>query len=156
MSATVWRMSKSKYASTAFGGEGSRLVSGRWHSRAHSVVYTSATLSLAALETFVHMEIEDASNLLVSIAIIPKDVQISSVDPSQLPDNWRNIPAPSAIAAIGDKWFDKSETAVLMVPSALIPVENNYLLNPLHQDFSKIQIQLPQPFVLDPRMWKFN
>jgi len=101
------------------------------------------------------MEIEDAGNMFVSIsADIPEDVQIDRVALRQLPNDWRTTPAPRALALIGDKWFDSESTTVLMVPSAIIPFENNYLLNPLHQDFSRIQIHSAEPFVLDQRMWK--
>ena len=155
MSTTVGRISKRKYAATALGGEGSRRSAGRWNSKGTSIVYTSATLSLAALETFVHMEIEDVGNMLVSIqADIPEDVQIDKVEPAQLPSDWRTIPAPLSLALIGDKWFTSGSTAVLMVPSAIIPVENNYLLNPLHKDFSRIKIHPYVAFVVDRRMWK--
>lgn len=100
------------------------------------------------------MEIEDAGNMLVSIrAEIPENVKIDKI-PTQLPSDWRSIPAPQSLALIGDKWFTSGSTAVLMVPSAIITVENNYLLNPLHKDFSRIQIHSPEPFVLDSRMWK--
>jgi RES domain-containing protein len=155
LNTSIWRISKRKYAATAFNGEGARRFGGRWNSRGKSVVYTSGTLSLAALETFVHMEIEDASNMFAYIrADLSENIQIERIDISQLPRNWRNIPAPTSLAAMGDKWFDSGNTAVLAVPSAVIPVENNYLINPLHQDFSRIQINSPQPFELDPRMWK--
>lgn len=155
MSTTVWRISKRKYAATAFSGEGSRRASGRWHTKGTSIVYTSATLSLAALETFVHMEIEDAGNLFVSIqADIPDNVPIEKLDTTQLPQDWQSTPAPSALAVIGDEWFNSKRTAVLMVTSAIIPIENNYLINPFHQEFGKIQIYPPEPFVLDQRMWK--
>jgi RES domain-containing protein len=152
---SIVRISKRKYVATAFNGEGARRFGGRWNSRGKSVVYTSATLSLAALETFVHMEIEDAGNMFAYIrADIPEDIQIDRIDISQLPSNWRKIPAPPSLTAIGDEWFDSGNTAVLAVPSAVIPVENNYLINPLHRDFAKIKIHEPQPFELDPRMWK--
>lgn len=151
----IWRISKRKYATTAFNGEGARRFGGRWNSKGKSVVYTSATLSLAALETLVHMEIEDAGNMFAYIrADIPEDIQIDRIDINQLPSNWRNIPAPPSLAAIGNQWFDSGNTAVLAVPSAVIPIENNYLINPLHRDFSRIQIYDPQSFELDPRMWK--
>jgi RES domain-containing protein len=157
LSLNLWRISKRKYAATAFNGEGARRFGGRWNSRGRSVVYTSATLSLAALETFVHIEISDAGNLFVYIrAEIPEEIQMETLALSQLPPNWRNLPAPSALSEVGDKWFDEEKTAILVVPSAVIPVENNYLINPLHPDFSKIQIHPPQPFELDPRMWKLS
>ncbi|NJO93159.1 MAG: RES family NAD+ phosphorylase [Hydrococcus sp. RM1_1_31] len=157
MSLNLWRISKRKYAAGAFNGEGARRFGGRWNSRGRSVIYTSATLSLAALETFVHMEISDAGNLFVYIkAEIPDEIPIEEISASQLPSNWRNLPAPTTLALLGDKWFDEGQTAILVVPSAIIPVENNYLINPLHPDFLKIQIHPPQPFELDPRMWKLS
>lgn len=157
MSRILWRISKRKYANSAFSGEGARRFGGRWNSRGRSVVYLSDTLSLAALETFVHMEISDADNLLVCIKVeVPDSIAIETISVSQLPSNWRNLPAPTTLAEIGDKWFDAGQTAILVVPSAIIPVENNYLINPLHPDFSKIQIHPPQAFELDPRMWKLS
>jgi RES domain-containing protein len=157
LSRYLWRISKRKYATTAFNGEGARRFGGRWNSRGRSVVYTSATLSLAAMETFVHMEISDAGNLFVYIrAEIPNEMSMETISLSQLPPNWRNLPAPSALSEVGDKWFDEGQTAILVVPSAIIPVENNYLINPLHPDFSILQIYPPQPFELDPRMWKLS
>lgn len=101
------------------------------------------------------MEIEDAGNIFVSIRVdIPKDVRREEVDLTQLPDNWRDTPAPPALASIGDDWINSGSTAVLVVPSVVIPIENNYLLNPLHKDFPRIQIYPPEPFALDPRIWK--
>lgn len=154
MSRTIWRISNHKHTDTAFSGEGSRRVGGRWNSRGRSVVYTSATLSLAALEYFVHMEVEDAENMLVSIQVDIPEVEIETLDLTQLPSNWRNIPAPTALATIGDKWFDLGTAALLVVPSAIIPQESNYLLNPLHNNFAKMQIHSPQIFGFDSRMWK--
>jgi len=155
MSTTVWRISKKKYAATAFSGEGAKLVGGRWNSQGNSIVYTSATLSLAALETFIHMEIEDAGNMLVSIsAEIPDNIEFETVQESELLPDWRTTPAPSVLASIGDNWFTSKLTAVLIVPSAIIPRENNYLLNPFHPDFSKIIIYPEESFVIDKRLWK--
>ena len=157
MTTTIWRISKQKYAATAFRGEGAKKFGGRWNSAGNPIVYTSATLSLAALETFVHMEIEDAGNLLVAIrADIPDGIRIKTITQETLPSNWRDYPAPPELADIGDKWFTSQKTAVIRVPSVVIPIENNYLLNPLHQDFVNIKIYNYEPFILDPRLWKTN
>jgi len=155
LSTTIWRISKQKYATTAFSGEGSRRASGRWNSKGTGIVYTSSTLALAALETFVHIEIEDAQNLFVAIrAEIPDEVSIENLELTQLPNNWRDIPAPRALALIGDQWYAAMKTSVLEVPSVVIPFENNYLLNPLHPDFQKIQIYREEQFIFDRRIWK--
>jgi RES domain-containing protein len=157
LSLSLWRISKRKYADTAFNGEGARRVGGRWNSRGQGMVYTSGTLSLAALEVFVHMEVEDALAMLACIRVeVPVGVKIDYLDMTQLPVNWRNIPAPAVLAEMGDRWFKSGETAILAVPSVVIPVEFNYLVNPLHSDFAKFKLDSPQPFEFDPRLWKNN
>jgi RES domain-containing protein len=152
---SLWRISKRKYADTAFNGEGARRFGGRWNSRGQGMVYTSGTLSLAALEVFVHMEVEDVQTMLAMIRVdVPIEVQISYLDMALLPADWRTIPAPSVLATMGNQWFQAMETAILAVPSVVIPVEYNYLINPLHPDFTKFELHSPQAFEFDPRLWK--
>lgn len=152
---SFWRISKRKYADTAFSGEGARRVGGRWNSRGQGMVYTSGTLSLAALEVFVHMEVEDVATMLACIWIeVPTEVKIEYLEVARLPPGWRNIPAPAILATMGDNWFRSAATAILAVPSVVIPNECNYLINPSHPDFVKLTVESPQPFELDPRLWK--
>lgn len=149
MSLIVWRISHKKYTNTALIGEAYNRSRGRWNSKGTTLMYTSATLSLAALETLVYMEIENFSNIFVSISIkIPDSFPIKQVDESLLPHNWRNTPPPKILTSIGDKWLTSKTTAVLKVPSAILPQEYNYLINPLHPDFEKISIAPPQSFTL--------
>jgi RES domain-containing protein len=155
LSLSLWRISKRKYADTAFSGEGARRVCGRWNSRGQGMVYTSGTLSLAALEVFVHMEVEDMATMLAWIRVdVPADVKIEYIELAQLPPDWRNIPAPGVLATMGDNWFRSGSTAILAVPSVVIPLEYNYLINPSHPDFARLTVEFPQPFELDPRLWK--
>ncbi len=157
MSLSLWRISKRKYAHTAFSGEGARRVGGRWNSRGQGMVYTSGTLSLAALEVFVHMEVEDVATMLAGIRVdVPTDVKIEYIELVHLPSDWRSIPAPAVLATMGDDWFRSGLTAILAVPSVVIPLEYNYLINPSHPDFARLIVDLPQPFELDPRLWKSN
>jgi RES domain-containing protein len=157
LSLSLWRISKRKYADTAFSGEGARRVGGRWNSRGHGMIYTSGTLSLAALEVFVHMEVEDVATMLAWIRVdVPTEVKIDYLEVAQLPPDWRNIPAPAILATMGDRWFQAGSTAILAVPSVVIPMEYNYLINPAHPDFAKLSLGSPQPFELDPRLWKNN
>ncbi|WP_310486776.1 RES family NAD+ phosphorylase [Chamaesiphon sp. VAR_69_metabat_338] len=155
MSFSLWRISKRKYADTAFSGEGARRVGGRWNSRGQGMVYTSGTLSLAALEVFVHMEVEDVATMFAYIRVdVPTEVKVDYLEVAQLPPDWRNIPAPAVLTTMGDNWFRSGSTAILAVPSVVIPLEYNYLINPSHPDFVKLTVELPQPFELDPRLWK--
>ncbi|PSF35820.1 hypothetical protein C7H19_15460 [Aphanothece hegewaldii CCALA 016] len=151
----IWRITKNKHAATAFTGEGARRFGGRWNGKGAPMVYCASTLSLAGLETFVHMESEDADNLLVAIrATLPATLKTERLTVDELPANWRDYPAPSILADLGDKWIRENRTAVLFVPSVVIPIEENVLLNPEHPEFSLIEIGQPMPFSFDLRMWK--
>jgi RES domain-containing protein len=107
------------------------------------------------LELFVHVDIDIAPSDLVAIsADVPDSMAIGTVKPGSLPKDWRRYPAPEALKDIGTAWAAKASTAILAVPSAVIPEERNYLLNPVHPDFKRIRIRKPIPFRFDPRMWK--
>jgi RES domain-containing protein len=118
-------------------------------------VFTSATLSLAVLERFVHTDSDLDPTDLVAIPVdISDDLAIESVGVNKLPADWRAFPAPPAIARIGESWFRASRTAVLAVPSVIIPHERNFVVNPTHGEFGRISIGRSEPFSFDPRMWK--
>lgn len=110
---------------------------------------------MAALEYFVQLDIGDAPDDLVAVvADIPTQVPRSHVTISDLPTNWRTYPAPEALADLGTTWARARQTAVLVVPSVVIPHERNYLLNPAHPAFSAIRVGTPESFAFDARMWK--
>ena len=151
----VWRLVKKRHIHDAFTGEGSRVVSGRWHHRGIPVVYTSQTLSLAALELFVNLGTEGTLITFASFrVVIPDDVIVEEITTDSLPKDWRHVRAPDSTRDMGTMWVKRGSSAVLRVPSVIIPVEYNYVLNPLHGDFTKIKIGSPEPFSFDPRMWK--
>ena len=151
----VWRICARKFAKTAFSGDGARLYGGRWNPSGTAVVYTASALSLAALELFVNLDPEEIPSGLVAIeATIPDDVPIHTIEAASLPRHWRRYPAPVALQSIGADWIAAAHTAVLSVPSTVIPEERNYLLNPAHPDFHRLKIGPPAPFHFDPRMWK--
>jgi len=150
---TVWRLCRKRHA--AFDGEGARLAGGRWNRRGTPVVYCSATLSLAVLEYFVNLPGGLAPPDLVSIAAdVPDALSSESLEAGALPRNWRRYPAPEALAELGTRWVREGKTAVLAVPSVVVPQERNYLLNPAHADFKRVLVGKPDPFSLDLRMWK--
>lgn len=158
MSKIIWRICKKKHQQTAFDGVGASITGGRWNSKGTKLVYTSECLALAAVELFVHIEPEDMETLFVCIkAEIPDDVSVkikTIEEVRQLSPDGFTYPAPSILAAIGDRWIAEKRTAILVVPSAVIPQEKNYLLNPEHPDFDKIIINQPESFEFDSRMWK--
>ncbi len=118
-------------------------------------MYTSSTLALAALEMLVHLDPEDASREYVAAsAEIPPTVRIAPLTPSDLPRGWRDYPPSPELADFGMRWVERGETAILAVPSAVIPQELNYLLNPRHPAFKRIRVGKAEPFSFDPRLWK--
>ncbi|MFM8878797.1 MAG: RES family NAD+ phosphorylase [Verrucomicrobiota bacterium] len=147
----AWRIVRESLGSTAFDGEGARLFGGRWNSRGTRMVYTSATLSLAALETLVHLNPPVAFKY-VAISIDFDEALVATVDAMDLPPDWNEEPPPPSAAEIGDRWVKESRSAVLELPSVIIPAETNYLINPAHSDFKRIHIGKPLPFSFDPRL----
>jgi len=117
-------------------------------------VYTAAHLSLAVLEVLVHVTaVEDLPADLVAIAAdMPDDLPIENLRREDLPRDWRRTPAPAALADRGTAWLKAARTAALAVPSAVVPSETNYILNPAHPDFRRIVVGRAEPFGLDPRL----
>ena len=149
----VWRIASAAHA--AFDGEGARRHGSRWTPRGIPAVFTSATLSLAALERFVHTDSDlEPTDLLAIPVEIRDDIAIDAVEVETLPTDWRTFPAPAALAEIGELWFRASSTPVLSVPSVVIPHERNFVLNPTHPDLARIVIGPSEPFSFDSRMWK--
>ena len=148
---TVWRIVKQRHASQPFDGEGARRFGGRWNSRGVPMVYAADSRALAALELLVHVE---RSALLAAYVLIGCDVDdalVVRLGTGTLPAHWREHPAPHELTRIGDAWVRASSSPVLAVPSALIPDESIYLLNPRHQEFERLRIGTPHPFTLDAR-----
>jgi len=109
---------------------------------------------LAVLEVLVHVTaVEDLPTDLVAIAAdLPDDLLIERLRVEDLPRDWRRTPAPAALADRGTAWLAATRTAVLAVPSAVVPPESNYILNPAHPDFRRIVVGRAEPFGLDPRL----
>ena len=147
----VWRIVREDHRSAAFDGEGAWLFGGRWNSRGTRIVYTSITLSLAALETLVHLNPPVAFKY-VAIPIEFDEALVETVAAMDLPADWNEEPPPPSTAEIGDRWVRESRSAVLKLPSVIISAELNYLLNPGHSDFKRIRIGKPMPFSFDPRL----
>ena len=148
-----WRICKNKYASSPLDGEGARRFGGRWNQKGHAVAYTSSSLPLAVLELLVHLDPADLPGDLVTIEVhIDATVSVETIDLAKLPSGWRTYPAPDAIKDLGTDWVKEQRSAVLIVPSAILPREANYLVNPAHPDAKKIVTGGPEPFTLDPRL----
>ena len=106
------------------------------------------------VEYFVHVDPDHPPRDLVVVrAEIPADVSRVLLTPKQLPENWRQSPAPSGLAVIGDEFVRKGRAAVLIVPSVLAPTESNWLINPQHSSFARIRVHPAEVFQYDSRFF---
>lgn len=154
MIVTAWRIVRSQHAALAFDGEGSRRYGGRWNQEGVPMVYAAESLALAALELLVHLDASRIMQDFVCISIQFDESLCLRIDQSHLPSDWTAYPASSAVQDIGTAWFHSGESVALAVPSAIVPIEINYLINPLHPDFDNLQIGAPSAFQDDPRLKK--
>jgi RES domain-containing protein len=149
---TAWRISKAIYASTAFDGESARIAGGRWNSPGVRVIYTSQSAALAALEVLVHLGRSRSLPEYVIFSCTFPEALVQEIEPSSLPGDWRTYPSPASLKSVGDEWARNRTSAVLRVPSAVIDVESNYLINPEHHEFRLIAVSSSQRFELDFRL----
>lgn len=150
----IYRVLRKKYAQSPFDGEGAFRYGGRWSSPGARVSYASEHQSLALLEYFVHLDQDDPpGDLVLASAEIPDDLPRSHVNLSQLPGNWRDPVAPPELAQIGDEFVRRREYCLLLVPSAIVPAEFNWLINPDHPDFTRIVVHDVEPVSYDARMF---
>jgi RES domain-containing protein len=147
----AFRIVRESYAATAFTGEGAALYGGRWNSPGARVVYTSASASLAALEILVHLNpAQHFRYLILSIEFVATVVEKTPL--ASLPTGWRDEPPPPSTKRLGDSWVKQARSAVLELPSVIIPGESNLLLNVSHPDFKFIKISKPEEFFFDSRL----
>jgi RES domain-containing protein len=151
----VYRILRKLYSKQPFDGEGPYRFGGRWSSPGVRLAYAAEHLSLAMLEYFVHIDPDHPPrDLAVVEADVPDNVPRLSIDPKDLPANWRQVPAPAALAGFGDEFVHSERAAVLTVPSALAPTESNWLINPRHPAFAKIRVLPAQDFHYDARFFQ--
>lgn len=148
----VWRLCAAKYAPTAFDGEGARLYGGRWSPKGIRVNYTAESRALAVVEVLAQVD-ERARLVNLRWVLVSAEFPEALVEkPIRYPADWRQFPRTIVTQAFGESWAEESRSVALRVPSAVVPGEFNYLLNPAHPDFSRVKIAKPEPFAFDPRL----
>lgn len=150
----IYRLTKARYADTAFSGEGSMRYDGRWHRRGIRIVYASDAPASALLEVIAHTEAHNRLQhdyVLFEVRLDP-DEHLLTVGSDMLPDDWRAVPWPTSTQEIGTFWHEEQASVVLDVPSAVVPRQRNVLVNVAHPRFNELQIQEPEPFEIDSRL----
>ena len=147
----LWRISNH----LSLAGDGALRTAGRWHSRGQRVVYCAQSPAAALLEILVHFEI-DIQDLPVRYRLLkveaPDNVQVERVSVDQLPADWPE--RTEVTRGLGDAWLTTGSSALLTVPSAIVPETFNVLLNPAHQEAKRIVIVHAGEHAIDPRLLK--
>jgi RES domain-containing protein len=147
----TYRLSKGKHHSD-LSGKGAEMFGGRWNSKGIALLYTSASRALAFAEISMHLP----------LGIVPKDYFILSLDipdrasvlaltEADMPYDWRSNPHSYSTQKIGDNFTKSLKYLVLCVPSAVVPGDFNYLLNPVHPKMKDVKILSVEPFEFDSR-----
>jgi len=148
----VWRISN--YLDLS--GQGGLRAPARWHHAGAPVVYTASSPASALLEVLVHLELGDLEHLPDSYQLlridVPNSIFITELDESGLDPDWRKLSALTR--KIGDTWLEESASALLSIPSAIVPHTQNYLINPIHRDTRKIKIHSHGNFPFDFRLFQ--
>jgi RES domain-containing protein len=145
----VYRITLAKYAGELFASGNPA----RWNSKDVKVIYTASSRSLACLENIVHRSAMGLKEKFKTILVeIPDSLLVEELKKSDLSPYWREFTQYPYTQKLGDEWNKRASTAVLKVPSAIIPEECNYLINPLHKDFAQIKYLRNEPFDFDKRI----
>lgn len=148
----LYRITLSKYANQLY----APAYPGRWNSKGVPVIYCSWSRSLASLENLVHRGEKVLSSLFSIMVIDVKDsVEMASIPLESLPDDWAmtSVDVYRNCQRLGDEWVKSSKSCLLEIPSAIIHEESNYIINPAHEDFSKVQLMRVEEFQFDERMF---
>lgn len=149
----VYRLARRKYA-RHLDGQGAALFGGRWNSIGQPVVYTAQHRSLAVLEYRVNNPLPVQDLLMITIEV-PTDSQ-DQIALDELPEDWSRYAFENPCARLGDQWLAERKTLLLSVPSAVVTMENNVLINPLHPLMVQVNIIDVSPFMVDERMYDID
>lgn len=151
----LWRIATETrdYAANDLSGGGSARNPGRWNAKTEAVVYCAPSIALCALETTAYI---DAFGLPLNKFLVEINVPDSvwngrqdMSDPAKLPGAWNAIPAGATSVAVGSAWLAKAATAILLLPSVIVPEEAIALINPKHADARSMTAKAVRRFEYD-------
>lgn len=159
MSQPLWRIATDTrdYEADDLSGAGAKITGGRWNETDIAVVYAATSRSLACLETVVHL---NAGGLPLNRYLVQLDIPAAVWANAEVltwdtaPVGWDAEPAGRASIAFGTEWVRQKRSALLVIPSVIVPEESNALINPAHLDAVAITARKVRKWLYDPRMAK--
>lgn len=152
----LWRIAADTpgYAAGDLSGMGAKMTGGRWNSKGVPLVYCATSIALATLETVHYLRSGSLpfNRFLVRIEVPQAVWQARQLlDPP--PGGWDAIPAGLSSVMAGDHWSAAGTSALLVVPSVIVPDECNVLLSPRHRDAAAITASTVRRWQYDPRFF---
>ncbi|MGC4130620.1 MAG: RES family NAD+ phosphorylase [Bergeyella sp.] len=147
----LFRITKKEFSQNLFASGNM----GRWNVFGQKVIYTSESVCLAMLENMIRIKgvgFEDKFQTMV--IYVPDNSGVSAVNHKDLPDEWRKTQNYGATQEIGKEWFLENKNLLLKVPSAILPISSNYVINTFHKDFKNVKLIDVLDFVPDERLEK--
>lgn len=148
----LYRITKAIYADKLVASG----IENRWNNSGQFVIYAASTAALACLENVVH-----TSGLLLHtqayrlmVIEVPTGTKITVINRKDIPPDWQSLEQRSLTQTMGEKWYEDRKSLLLAVPSAIIPMETNYLINTAHPSFMDTKIIQSEPFLFDERLNK--
>ncbi len=149
----VYRITNEKFKSD-ISGNGAALYGSRWNSKGNRLLYTSQFISLSILESLVHLRIKEIPNTQYLLHIeLPDEIEIADISYKKIKKNWRE--ETEYTQWLGDNFLQNTQSLIMKVPSAIVPQESNFLLNPLHDGFKKVKIISSELLELDKRLTEY-
>jgi RES domain-containing protein len=150
--AVLWRIARRAYALDKL-GVGAREAGGRWNRVGTPVIYAGGTVSIAALEKFVHLAGVIPRDLVLVRVVLPDGTSSETPGAAELPPGWDALyPGPPSME-FGTQWAQEKRSLVLYVPSAIVPEETNGVVNPAHAEFATVRMEIERDFHYDSRMF---
>lgn len=145
----VYRIVLKRYAKNLFAPG----IAGRWNSEGNKVIYTAGSISLTIMENLIRRNGYGFNKDFAIMYIqIPDSIPITVLDLHSLPLGWSQPDDYSISQPVGDEWYNSGKTAVLQVPSSVVPLEYNFVLHATHIDFTKCKIIEVKDFIPDGRI----
>jgi len=145
---TLWRISRHIELS----GRGGLLFAGRWHHAGTPAIYLAEPPAGALLETCVHTSANDIPPSFTLLKVVCPDIPFDQIDVDALQSDWPH--RADITRELGSQWLKLRRSALLRVPSALVPETVNFLLNPMHADAALFRVEDSFVFPFDTRLKK--
>jgi RES domain-containing protein len=151
----AWRIATDTpgYTADDLTGTGAKLSGGRWNRPGNAVLYCAGNISLAVLETFIHLKAGGLplNRYLVEFSI-PDALWADAIALPAPPVGWDAIPTGKVSLDVGDAWLKSNRSALMIVPSVIVAEESNVLINPLHPDTRQVAARKVRKWSYDPRL----